>query len=211
MLVGKTITEETIKRLYPNAKPDEYVNLLSKEALDTGSQGEYQEEAIKTVNGLKERYGEGASTLICIYNATGRKWTYVSSHDWHGEIYSPYDTEIYNGQWSVFLHTKAGIITGSAGCVVYRIEKANTDLFIGWSNPYLVGTTNTFHVEMQQENYWTGEAPTFSLEKMYDPVKSDPNSVITLEQPINSPTFHIDGSIGQTSSPLLMVTVSTKM
>lgn len=102
----------------------------------------FEEAAIERVNGMKEEYGNGVSTLIMFYNATGSTLKFDSLEDISGHLfkYQP-DRTVYNGQWSCFLHTKtAGAATGSFGKLEYwlqgGVKRKTTWLAINWETPW---------------------------------------------------------------------------
>lgn len=90
-----------------------------------------------------------------IYNATGDQ---IDLHDQGsavGEHRVPLDTNIGNGQWSVFLHSLPFMTPlGTQGCLVYRAssEVSNTDFFLGWRIP-LIGVNSTW-CEAQCRGHW---------------------------------------------------------
>lgn len=107
----------------------------------------YEEAAIERVNGMKEEYGTGVSTLVMIYNATGSTLKYDSIEDSSGHLfkYQP-DSVVYNGEWSVFLHTKtAGAARGSVATAKYwlrgGVPAKSHQLSVSWSTPW--SGTNT--------------------------------------------------------------------
>lgn len=93
------------------------------------------------VENLKERYGDGVSTLCMVYNATGDPLKFVGNHDWSGHIgESPFPTEIANGQWGAYLHVKtSGAARGSVAAAVYRGKNnagSDCDWMLAWSTPW---------------------------------------------------------------------------
>ncbi|MDZ7993373.1 MAG: hypothetical protein RM022_014465 [Nostoc sp. EfeVER01] len=157
MLVGKTITDETIKVTYKEElekNPEKFYEYLAKEGVSQVSQGQFIEEAVKTVNGLKNNYGNGISTKICIFNATGQKLKKLHENSWHGRWYDGFDTAIWNGQCSAILHAHSSSGgRGSSGYLVYQIENVNLDVFIGWDTPYAF-SKNKFIVEIREKDHW---------------------------------------------------------
>lgn len=96
------------------------------------------EDYVKTV---KADYGNGASTLCLIYNATGDNLTYVTDKDWYGNIgRTPYPLEIGNGQWASFLHVHTtSASSGSEAALVLRGKNKSgelRDFMISWSTPW---------------------------------------------------------------------------
>jgi hypothetical protein len=95
------------------------------------------------------------STLCRIYNASGDPITLVKSKSWNGQFFQSQPSEtIQNGQWGAFIHGKQPVITsGSVGCVIYHTG-SDTDLFIGWRNPYWPGKHNNTWCESQPKDHW---------------------------------------------------------
>ena len=85
----------------------------------------------------------GSTTFGRIYNATGQTVTYVTTHDWEGNISGPYPVEIQNGQWAVFEHVdnRRTNRKGSVAAVVYNIEDC-CDFMISWNNPWKTSGEN---------------------------------------------------------------------
>jgi len=220
MLVGKTITDATIKTDYPDLEEKKYPEYLAKEALSQVSQGAFREEGIKTVNGLKHNYGNGISTKICMFNATGQTLTKLHEGSWHGRWYDGFDPSIWNGQCSAVLHVhSSGGVRGSTGYLVYRIENINLDVFIGWDTPFSGGPTNTFRVEMRKQDHWWNEGKeNYMKELVENGWKSDiPNNqqdfsttFFTEDKTKIDCTGHLEGTIDQESSSMLIVTLSLK-
>ena len=94
-------------------------------------------ETFKTTNSMKEEYGNGVSTLINIYNASGSELRQSRSGNSSGHVWKyAWDTAIQNGQWSGVLHVHpSGSARGSVGYIVYEY-RGDRALAIAWSNPY---------------------------------------------------------------------------
>jgi hypothetical protein len=123
--IGKTKTQEDRAR--------EAMNLINEDDKNA--------KAAKYVESVKADYGNGASTLCLVYNATGDTISYVTDHDWYGYIgRTPYPIEIGNGQWGAFLHVHAtGASSGTEAAVVYRGKTADgndRDFLLAWSTPW---------------------------------------------------------------------------
>ncbi|XP_060674519.1 23 kDa jasmonate-induced protein-like [Ziziphus jujuba] len=113
--------------------------------------------ARKFVENLKERYGNGVSTLCLIYNATGDTLKHVGYHDWRGHIgESPYPNEIANGQWGAYLHVKtSGAATGSIAATVYRGKNEagkDCDWMLSWYNPW--SGKNRVYTEIREGHHY---------------------------------------------------------
>ncbi|KAL9236730.1 hypothetical protein vseg_011365 [Gypsophila vaccaria] len=112
------------------------------------------EEARKYVDGVKEFYGSGASTLCMIFNGTGEPLYYVDDHDWYGNVgRTPYPTQIGNGQWVSFLHVHTtGATSGSEAAVIYRGKQKDgisQDFMLAWSTPFGIWYKNKAYCEMR--------------------------------------------------------------
>ncbi|XP_074308998.1 23 kDa jasmonate-induced protein-like [Silene latifolia] len=98
---------------------------------------------------LKRAFGDGVSTHIVVYNATGDTLRLVAYREVTGFIgRTPYPLVIGNGQWVAFLHVKpSSVRLGSTGFLVYRGKNASgqeRDWLIGWNVPWKAfGTPNS--------------------------------------------------------------------
>ncbi|KAL9239913.1 hypothetical protein vseg_014185 [Gypsophila vaccaria] len=116
------------------------------------------EEARKYVDGVKEFYGSGASTLCMIYNATGETLNYVDDHDWYGYVgRTPYPAQIGNGQWVSFLHVHTtGGTSGSEAAIIYRGKQKDgysRDFTLAWSTPFGAWYKNKAYCEMREAEH----------------------------------------------------------
>lgn len=123
--VDKEITQEDRAR--------EAMHLINEDNKNTKA-----EDYVKSV---KADYGDGASTLCMVYNATGDTLSYVVDKDWYGNIgRTPYPLEIGNGQWASFLHVHTtSASSGSEAAVVFRGKNKQgqfRDFMISWSTPW---------------------------------------------------------------------------
>ncbi|ONM33450.1 OSJNBa0024J22.14-like protein [Zea mays] len=72
---------------------------------------------------LKKKFGNGVSTMVLVYNATGATLSLADDgQDWTGSVYSsPISDTFHNGQWIAFLHVKpAALALGSQAARVFR-------------------------------------------------------------------------------------------
>ncbi|KAK9681794.1 hypothetical protein RND81_10G029400 [Saponaria officinalis] len=118
--------------------------------------GVANEEARKYVNGVKEFYGDGASTLCMIFNGTGETLYYVDDHDYYGNLgRTPYPVQIGNGQWVSFLHVHTtSASSGSEAALIYRGKQKDgltRDFMIAWSTPWGIWYKNKAYCEMREE------------------------------------------------------------
>lgn len=148
MILGTGITEEMLAS-YPENKDKPITKLMLAKAAEEqmgmpDGKDSLFTEGIKHVNGMKEEYGQGASTLILIANQTGEKLKRIDSKGWSGDTWKyPFDREIDNGQISVVLHTKTFMFRGSVGSVIYRLEKTQDEFVLAFWNPY-IGENKSF-------------------------------------------------------------------
>ncbi|XP_021749349.1 23 kDa jasmonate-induced protein-like [Chenopodium quinoa] len=113
----------------------------AREAMNLINEYDKNVKARKYVDGVKSDYGNGASTLCMIYNATGETLYYSTSKDWYGYIgRTPYPFEIGNGQWASFLHVhKTSASSGSEAAVVFRGKNKSgqsRDFLVAWDTPW---------------------------------------------------------------------------
>ena len=162
-IVGNSITAADVVAdpRYSHLKADEVsTKVLSSYTLE--QQGSHQTDALKLVNTMKEEFGNGVSCLVCIYNASGRNLSLSGQReDWHGHMFRyPPDTNIANGQWSVFLHVKtSGAATGSEACIIYNISDEGDDVFMGWSVPWNQSSwSNSVYTEVREAGHWPAQA-----------------------------------------------------
>jgi hypothetical protein len=115
----------------------------------------YVSEATKRLDELKSDYGNGVSTLCRFYNASGDTIKVNFDHSWRGSFYkdAPSST-VANGQWTTFIHVHpSSSAKGSCGAVIYRTA-ADSDIFIGWQNPWNTSYDPTCLVESQAKDHW---------------------------------------------------------
>ena len=136
-LIGTMIDATYVQGQYPGKTTVTQAD-LAKAALE--AQEANQQAAMTLANSYKDEYGNGVSTLVMLYNATGAPLALRSSNDSSGHIGKyPYDTTIENGQWSVFLHVHtSGSAAGSIAAVGYNVEDGNTlpVALAAWNSPY---------------------------------------------------------------------------
>lgn len=108
---------------------------------------------------LKRSYGNGVSTLVLVYNATGASVTLEQRQDWLGYVYSrepPRD--VHNGQWIAFLHVHpTAQALGSQAARVFRGQDVNgrtRDFLVAWSIPWNDVPTSAY-TEIGNANQFT--------------------------------------------------------
>lgn len=107
--------------------------------INGGNVGGYQNEAILRSNGMKEEFGDGISTQILIYNASGYKLNLQASGS-HSGKWSNYSAPdfIEVGEWAVCFHQKkAGAAVGSEGYIVFNCVDSPEGVSMRWSTPFI--------------------------------------------------------------------------
>lgn len=196
MLIGDEVNQDFVNNM-PQYKDAEVTSdILVEVALQ--QQAANQMEAIDKVNDMKKDYGNGASTLVIIFNATGEVMNFQQSYDWSGQTdKSPIDQTIGNGQFSVFLHVKYWPFTGSVGCVIYRGE--SKDFLLSWDNPYMGG--NAIRADIQSFDYWPKEQDWSTVESLLE----DSQAVVNV---YDGSLYSIYSSIGAMgTSPIACFTI----
>lgn len=188
-------------------------NQLAKDAYyaigdsNTQSEGKSFEMATTTrVNGMKEEWGSGVSTLIMIYNATGctLKLDDMGSDSGKFWKYEP-DPVVYNGEWTCFLHVKtAGTATGSCGWVGYKMHGD-----VG--NIEGMGTMDDYYFVTAWDTPWSGSNTAWTgvqmgagyegLKAVYHTLADEGKERETKEES----GFALRHSTSDASSPLLRV------
>lgn len=155
MLLGSAVTPAVLQTDPRYQKGDITLDMLSTYALE--QRAATDSDVMKVLNGIKDEFGSGASTLIRIFNASGERLYLRDDFHLRGNTWKyPFDMVIENGQWLVALVVKNGTMEGVAGGVVYH--SATADMFFGWDVPYfdgkLSGHKNTVLSEIRTLNYW---------------------------------------------------------
>lgn len=206
MIIGNEVNSDVVKS-YPQYVKEANITplILSKVAMQqltaTDSRGDsLQMAATKAVNAMKNEYGQGASTLVMIFNASGETLRYQTNKDWSGETEKyPFDLTIANGEYSVFLHVKSGIFTGSVGCVVFRGD-SGSDFLFAWDNPYI--GDNSSYVDVKSKDYWPGVQPWSDVESKLTSSGISSNT--------DNGTYVVNSMIGLATSPIVQYTVTRK-
>ena len=97
-----------------------------------------------------------STTYGKVYNATGETMTYVTDHDWEGNVSGKYPLSIQNGQWAAFQHvgTRRPGRNGSVAAVVYNFGDT-CDSMISWNNPVKTAHgSNTVYCEMNDPGHF---------------------------------------------------------
>ena len=202
-----TATDVVADPRYSHYNPNQVPRtVLSSYTLE--QKGKYDEDSLKLVNTMKEEFGLGVSSLVRIYNASGRT-LYLTNpgYDWHGHMFRyPPDSSIENGQWSVFLHVKtSGAATGSESCVIYNIQDEGDDVFMGWSVPWNQSSwTNTIYTEIREGGHWPGAGSWDLMQRLLE--KSSKFSDSTWKG--NTASFKCVATIADDTSPQVIFTVT---
>jgi len=196
-IVGTVIDDAYVKAQDPSIK---IVTQGDRAYYALSGQSTYQKDASDLVNAYKEEYGNGISTLIMIYNATGTTLTLRGSHDYSGHIYKyPYDTTIENGEWSCVLHVHtSGWANGSIGEVGYNIGDGDHVPvgWCGWNNPF--NSSDTAVADVYQEATYHDASWETILTKMESGGTNGTGGD-------NGNGYPVKYSIGEDSSPQFIV------
>lgn len=206
VVIGTTITVDNViaDPRYKHLKPSQVTTkILSVYTME--QRVVYEKEALRTVNAIKDEFGNRESTLVRIYNGSGRTLIFSKQHDWHGHLYKyPIDTIILNGQWSVFLHVSPRWPAphGDMSCVIYSIQHEKADVFMGWDDP-LAGS-NSVYTDISFNGYWPNNDDWDKMESRID--DSGKNSANNYNA--ESALFYSEAGIGDSTSPLADFTLS---
>ena len=171
---------------------------LSREAMKHIE--DYRQDARNEVLAYKSQYGNGISTLITIFNASGADLVYTGLHDFYGHSgrYTP-DRVIRNGQWGTFLHVHpTGEMVGSSGALIYNVggRTSRMDyLMVGWSVPYTGHNNSWCRVEDFDSEY----TPT-GWDTYQDRIENGQGGQ-------SAYAYHMSCPLGQGSSPALEAVV----
>lgn len=205
MIVGTKVDSDFVKS-YPQYEHVDVTPLLLSQvavmqltAVDSNAVT-LQKQATDTVNAMKGDYGEGASTLVMVFNASGETLTYHDAYDWSGGL-GKYniDLKVENGEYCVFLHTKTRLFQGSVGCVVFRGE-LGSDFLFAWENPYW--GQNSIYADVQANDYWPNQ-------QSWDTVASKLDGTGRTST-VDNGTYTIFTSIGTDTSPIASFTIERK-
>ncbi|KAI5993777.1 hypothetical protein F5J12DRAFT_421798 [Pisolithus orientalis] len=156
MNFGIPITNDFLRTLPEyKGKSDSQLTAQDRSKVAMQQRDVYVSEAVKRLDLLKSDYGNGVSTLCRFYNASGDPIKVNFDHSWRGSFYkdSP-PSVVENGQWTTFIHVHpTAQAVGSAGAVIYRTTE-NTDIFIGWQNPWNTAYDPTCWAESKEKDHW---------------------------------------------------------
>ncbi|XP_010686329.2 23 kDa jasmonate-induced protein [Beta vulgaris subsp. vulgaris] len=176
----------------------------AREAMNLENEYDKNVKAKKYVEGVKLDYGNGASTLCMVYNATGETLYYTTSKDWYGYIgRTPYPFEIGNGQFASFLHVhKTGSSTGSEAAVVFRGKNKSgqpRDFLLAWDTPWSSFKKNKAYSDV-------GSVGSFNS-KWSEVIKNLENSKYTQETKRDGVVIEVATASG--TSPVFRATIKT--
>ena len=140
---GLPITEETLKAMARYAGRDITQVDCAREAMRLIHAEDKNLSALQHALDLKSSYGDGVSTMVLVYNATGNTVELVDEQkmDWSGYVYHEQPpTTFQNGQWVAFLHVHPqGQSIGCEAARVFRSQNVNGDVrdfMVAWSLPW---------------------------------------------------------------------------
>lgn len=211
VLVGNAITANDVVAdpRYSHLKPDQVTTQLLSQYTQEQQQ-KYDFDALQKINSIKEEYGNGVSSLIRIYNASGRSLRFQQQGpNWSGHMWKyPFDETIMNGQWSVVLHVHtSGAARGSVSCFVYNVESEGDDVFNGWSTPWDRNLyTNCVYTEVRGKDHWPYAG---SWDHMYELV-SDGGERSTSTWNGQSAKIKSTITTGNASSPVINIIITAE-
>ncbi|XP_074272359.1 23 kDa jasmonate-induced protein-like [Silene latifolia] len=145
---GKTITQED----------------RAREAMRLIQAGNKNMNALNHALSLKADYGDGVSTLILIYNASGDTLEIVEDQkmDWLGSVYKEEPPRTFeNGQWLGFVHVHpTSQSLGSKGARVFRgktVDGQVCDYMVAWCAPWHRKYDNSAYTEVREKDYFPQE------------------------------------------------------
>ncbi|CAN6329212.1 unnamed protein product [Urochloa humidicola] len=157
-LFGEAVTYDTLEELgLPKTREN-----LARVAMSVMYDDDRKGQASRYVQDLKQLYGNGASTLCLVYNATGDVIKLRAHQDWwNGSLYGPsYPHTIFIGQWAAFLHVhNQGAASGSLGAVVYQGTNMGGNIvnfLAAWSTPWSQVYSNKAYCEIGGPDFWDG-------------------------------------------------------
>jgi len=165
----------------------------------------FRDVAVEKVNSYKEEYGNGISSLISIYNASGKTLTFANQNNVHGHNskYPPTHT-ILNGQWSVVLHVhSSGAAVGSQGALTYLIEDTDIEASFIFDSSYSGSNSASTLVFPKAQLLTKDMAINMMLKQRYE---ADGNIVSPMT--VSYGGFNATVSVGVASSPLYVFTLS---
>ncbi|KAJ1273775.1 hypothetical protein BS78_05G010100 [Paspalum vaginatum] len=158
---GVAITEQTVKQLsyYLDQAVITQVD-CAREAMRFIHADGKNLDALDYAWSLKRRYGNGVSTLVLVYNATGGRVTLEQRQDWVGRVFDvDAPRTLQNGQWAAFLHVKPPVLAqGSQAARVFRgtdVDGRTRDLLVAWSIPWNTNNRTSAYTEIGTQNYFT--------------------------------------------------------
>lgn len=205
MLVGHEVDADFVKSNSQPADAEVTPLLLSQAAFRQQTalydgKNSLQQAAYQAAHTIKENYGAGVCTVVMIYNACGEPIYLAGNHYWYGHIGEfPVDYRIGNGQYSVFLHIKYGILYTSEGALIY-MNSMGTNFIVAWDNPFL-GENKVYALIRNDEDYYSTD-PWLMLENKL--IQSGQDTVT------DDTMFTIYSNVGQGTSPIATFTILRK-
>lgn len=140
---GVPITEETLKAMSRYVGRDITQVDCAREAVRLIHAEDKNLNALQHALDLKSSYGDGVSTMVLVYNATGSTVELVhgQNKDWSGYVnHEQPPTNFQNGQWLAFLHVHPQ--AQAIGCEAARVFRSRNvsgdvrDFMVAWSLPW---------------------------------------------------------------------------
>ncbi|CAN6347555.1 unnamed protein product [Urochloa humidicola] len=157
---GVPITEETLKAMARYVDRDITQVDCAREAMRLIHAEDKNLNALQHALDLKSSYGDGVSTMVLVYNATGNTVQLVDEQnkDWSGYVsHEQPPTTFQNGQWLAFIHVHPqGQAIGCEAARVFRTQNVNGDVrdfMVAWSLPWST-TPNSAYTEIREKDHF---------------------------------------------------------
>lgn len=160
--------------------------------------GSLSTDATMLVNSQKKEEGDGVSTLIIIYNETGKKIKYKDHYDTSGHTGKyPAERMIQNGEADCWVHfCYRGTWTGSCATYAYDVDKDKV-VYFAWNGPF-VGDRSVFCLSVTEKKFkGTSWKYTIGMAEKY--------GVQTFDNAQNG--YYIECNTGNSSSPIMKVRI----
>ncbi|CAO2141161.1 unnamed protein product [Urochloa humidicola] len=162
---GSAITERTVEGLSYYSEQEKITQVdCAREAMRFIHAGDKNLSALEYAWNLKKRYGNGISTLVLVYNATGASLTLEQGGpNWLGHIFNLQPPRTFqNGQWIAFLHVGGQGLVGSEAARVFRgtdVNRRTRDFMVAWSIGASAAKNNAY-TEIGNQNYFSNRWST---------------------------------------------------
>ncbi|XP_047055494.1 23 kDa jasmonate-induced protein-like [Lolium rigidum] len=159
---GLAITAETVRAMgrYDHKDTIDQVD-CAREAMRLIHAEDKNLDALAYAWDLKGMYGNGKTSIVLVYNATGDRLTLGDGRDWSGRIYGrqpPRDFQ--NGQWIAFLHVRSPSNPNELQAArVFRgrnVDGRAREFLVSWAIPLQGSQNNSAYTEIRDANGFAG-------------------------------------------------------